>query len=448
MSNVSLGIAAAGLDAAQTAMDVVAQNLTNTNTPGYMSQTPDLVAVPGGDLLGTGYGSRVATISQAGDQLLTNSSLQASASLAQSTALQQVLSQAQLAFQNSTTGGLTTDLSSFWQSWDAVASNPTDAAARQQVVDGAQNLISDLQQAQGLVATTATNAGNQLSSTVSQANSLLATVAGLNTQIQTAKAAGGSPNALIDQRNADMQQLASAIGAVGTDRPDGSLQVTVGGVTLVQGNWYDQLSVRNASGTTSLVADTTKVSVSTTAGTAAGLMAAVNSYLPSYQSQLDNVANSLANVVNGQLAQGFTASGAAGQPLFTGTGAAGLVVNPAVIADPTTLAAASTSTLPAAANDGSNAQAMANLYNMPNGPDAAYRTLVLNVGNQVSSVQNQVQAQTSVANAAQQNLQSVAGVNQNDQLTALINYQQAYQAAAKVVTTVDQAVQSLIAAVA
>lgn len=448
MSNVSLGIAAAGLDAAQTAMDVVAQNLTNSNTPGYRSQTPDLVAVPGGDLLGTGYGSKVATITQAGDQLLTNSSLQASASLAQSTALQQVLSQAQLAFQDATTGGLTTDLSSFWQSWDAVASNPTDAAARQQVIDGAQNLVSDLQQAQSQVATTATNAGLQLSSTVSQANSLLANVAGLNSQIQAATAAGGSPNALIDQRNAEMQQLASAIGAVGTDRPDGTLQVTAAGVTLVQGNWYDQLSVQNASGTTSLVANTTKVAVSTTAGTTAGLMAALNSYLPSYQSQLDNVANSLANVVNGQLANGYTAAGTAGQPLFSGTGAAGISVNPAVLANPMTLAASSTSTLPAASNDGSNAQALANLYNMPNGPDVAYRTLVLNIGNQVSSVQNQVQAQTSVANAAQQNLQSVAGVNQNDQLTALINYQQAYQAAAKVITTVDQAVQSLIAAVA
>ncbi|HWE54649.1 MAG TPA: flagellar hook-associated protein FlgK [Acidimicrobiales bacterium] len=445
MSNISLSIASSGIDAAQTAMDTIAQNLSNANTPGYVSETPDLVTYNGGGVLHDGAGVGVRGISQAGDSLLTNSANQAAGNLSQSSALQQVLSQAQLAFQEPSATGLSSDLNSFWQSWDTIASNPTSQAGRSQVIDNAQNLVADLQQAHAQLQTTATAAVNQLDSTVQSTNGLLAKVANLNGQITATQATGSSANALIDQRNAAMTQLAESIGAVGAPQSDGSMQVTVGGITLVQGNWSDSISVQNSSGTYSIQAATSQATLTNSAGTTAGLVGALNSYLPSYQSQLDTVANNLENVVNSQLAAGYTATGAAGTALFTGSGAGGIGLNQAIVNDPTQLAAASTSTLPDASNDGSNAQTMANLFDAPNGPDAVYQTLILNVGNQVSNMQNQVTAQTSVSNAANQNLQSIAGVNQNDQLVALMNWQQDYQASAKVISSVNEAVQSLIA---
>lgn len=444
MSNVSLSIATSGIDVAQTAMDTIAQNLSNANTPGYVTETADLVADNGGGVLQAGNGVSVEGISQAGDNLLTSSAQQAAGALAQSTALQQVLSQAQLAFQEPSSDGLSSDLSTFWQSWDTIASNPTSSSGRQQVIDDAENVVSDLQQASAQLTTTSTQAVQQLDSTVASTNSLLSQVATLNGQIVSTEASGGSAAALVDQRNADMTSLSQSIGAVGTPQADGSLSVTVGGVTLVQNASADSLTVQNSSGTYSVVTNTSKATLSTSSGTVAGLVAAVNSYLPSYQSQLDTVANNLANIVNTQLESGYTATGAAGQALFTGSGAAGIGLNQTLVDDPTQIAAATTSTLPDASNDGSNAQAMADLYDAANGPDAVYQTLVLNVGNQVSAVQNQVTAQTSVSNAAQQNLESVTGVNQNDQLVALMNWQESYQASAKVISTVDSAVQSLI----
>jgi len=57
-----------------------------------------------------------------------------------------------------------------------------------------------------------------------------------------------------------------------------------------------------------------------------------------------------------------------------------------------------------------------------------------------------VQAQTSVANAAQQNLQAIQGVNTNDQMVQMLTYQQAYQASAKLISTVDTMMQALIQA--
>jgi len=180
-----------------------------------------------------------------------------------------------------------------------------------------------------------------------------------------------------------------------------------------------------------------------------GLLAAVNQYLPSYRSQLDAVANTLASTVNTQLAAGYGATGASGaaNPLFTGSGAAGLSVNAAVAADPQLIAASATSTLPDATNNGANAQTVANLYDAPGGPDATYQKFIQSLGTQVQATNNQVQAQTSVANAAQANLQAVVGVNPNQQMVQMLATQQAFQASAQLISTVSTMMQSLLSAV-
>ena len=448
MGNLGLAIAASGIDAAQTAMDTIAQNLSNTNTPGYIAETANISALASGDPLGIGGGAAVGTVTQNSDGLLAANAAQTSANAAQSTALQQVLQQAQLAFGNpSSTTGVGPDLSTFWQSWDQLAANPSSSAGRQGVVDSAQVVVSDLQQASSQISTVSANAASQLAGTIAQANSLLGQVAALNSQITAQGATGSSVNALVDQRNQLLTQLSSQIGATSSAGTSGGVDVNVGGITLVQGNWSDALALQGAGGSTQVVAQSTNSALNAASGSAAGLLAAINFYLPSYKSQVDAVANNLASVVNTQLAAGFTSSGAPGSPLFTGSGAAGLAVNPAVAANPALIATAGSASLPAAANDGSNAQALASLYNSPNGPDAAWQAAVVNVGSQVSEINSQVQSQAATANTAQQNLQAVTGVNQNAALVDLMNFQSTYQAAAKVVTTVDTALQSLLAAV-
>ena len=467
MSNIALNIAASGVQADQTAMDTIAQNLSNTNTPGYVSETANLATNPGGKPVGVGSGVRVSSVTQVSDSLLVTNAQQTSGALAQGSALQQVLQQAQLAFQEPTSNGMSNDLANFWQSWDAIASNPSDPAARIQTIDQAQTVATDLQQANTQLTTVAANATSELGSVATEANGLLSQVATLNTQIASSQFTGTSPNALIDQRNQAMNQLAKDIGAVGSTTPAGSYQVKVGNVVLVNGGWSDTLSVPAPTGTGTgiqpigLQAKESGATVSVSAGTAAGLIAGVNN-LSGFQTQLNGVASKLYNDVNTALGNGYTYQAGVtpqvhGGPLFvtsdgsTTVTAANISVSPAMVGtpstpgDPSMLAAATDPSN--AANDGSNAQAIASMWNSAGGSDSLYRSLVQQVGQQVSSTNNQVQSQTAVANAAQQNLQAVTGVDPNTQLVSLMNFQQAYQAAAKVISTVDTAMQSLIAAV-
>ncbi len=452
MGDIALTIASTGLNAAAAAMDTISNNLSNVNTPGYLAETTDLVTNPSGLMLGIGGGVRVAGISQSGDWLLTANAQQTQGGLSQLSALQQVLQTTQSAFQEPSTTGLSAALSNFWQSWDSVAQNPSDPAARTDVLGAAQTVTSDLNSAAQQLSTIQADTTTQLSTTLTEANGLLSQVASLNRQIVTTQGAGESPNALIDQRNQVMNQLATDIGAVGQPQTDGTLQVMVGNSVVVSAGAWDSLSTTGSGPNEAVTATANGTTVDSplTTGTispggqAAGLLTAINSYIPKYQAALDSVARDLASTVNTQLEQGYTASGTTGaaNDLFTGTTAATIGV---AITDPAGIAAATDPT--AAANDGSNAQAMAELYNSATGPDQAYRTLVEQIGSDTQTTNNQVTTQTAVATAAQQNLQAVTGVNTDQQMVALINFQQAYQASAKVISTVDQAMQSLLAAV-
>lgn len=448
MSDIGLNIALSGLLTQQTAMNVVAENLSNTNTPGYVSETPNMVTEPGSDPLGVGDGVTTTGVLQASDGLLQANLLQAQGAQSLSSSLEQVLSGVQAAFPEPSSNGISEQLSSFWSSWDSIVSDPSELAPRTAVVDQAQNLVSALNQGASQLSELQANAQQQLSGVVTQTNTLLGQIAQLNTQIVAVEGTGAPANSLIDQQNNLMGELAGDIGAVAKTEPDNTMTVTVGGVTLVQGSFADSINVTGNPGSMTMETQTSQAVVPPVGGSAAGLLNSINQYLPQYQQQLDTVANDLETTVNTQLAAGYTATGASGstEPMFEGSGAGGISVNPNIVANPQLIAASSTSSLPDATNDGGNAQAMAELGSSPTGPDQAYNTFIENTGAQLQNVQNQVQAQGSVVNAAQQNLQAVAGVDPDEQMVNMLSYQQAYEASAKVISTISTMVESLLEA--
>jgi flagellar hook-associated protein 1 FlgK len=480
MTDLALSIAASGLDAQQTVMDTISQNLANASTPGYVSEGAVLTTDPSSTANGVGDGVRVATIAQTPDQLARTADQQAKGTLASSTALQQVLTEVQDAFPEPNSGqGISNQLASFWSSWDAITQDPSSPAPYTQVVDEAQGLATSLQQASQTITQAAGDAQSQLSSLVSTDNGLLQQVAALNQQINGATQSGGSASSLIDQQNQLVDQLASDLGATAITQPDGTVTLSVGGTTLVNGATATTLAVRSTppatpggaptfsvvdtanglalpvsgSSGTAGTAGTTATSTSGLSGTAGGLLTALNTYLPSYQSQLDQVASSLATGVNGMLAAGYTTAGTAGSPLFvTSDGsatftAANLAVSSTVAANPSaTLAVSSSAT--ASPNNGANAQTIAETGSATTyPPNAQYTAFIQNLGAQVQAVGTQVTADTSVATSAKETLSEVAGVNQNQQMIALLDAQHAYEASAQVVSTVNTAIQALLQAV-
>ena len=455
----AMSIAASSLNAERAAMAATSENVANAQTPGYVAETAQIGALPGGDSLGIGDGVEVTTVSQATNALLAANNWQAQGALANLGSLQQSLTAIEDVFplgtQSSTSTSSTTtnasisgQLANFWSAWDAIAEAPSSLAPRTEIVNMAQGLVTSLNEAATQLTQVQTNTSAQLGNQVAQVNSLLTQVAQLNQSIVTTQGGGTNANQLIDQLNAAVGTLSQVAGVDVRMLSNGTAAVSIGGVAVVQGANAAQLSLSTTGGVTSVVASPGGVTVPISSGSMAGLLSSLNQYLPEYRQELNTVADDLKSTVNTQLAAGYTASGASGatDPLFVGTGASGLSVNAAVVADPTLLAASGAAGA-AAANDGSNAQAMAELGTVATGPDAAYQNLVQGIGADTQNVNSQLEAQTSVAQQAQQAQQAVSGVNLTQELSNLMAFQQNFEASAKLLTVVDTTVQSLLTAV-
>ncbi|MGC8807974.1 MAG: flagellar basal body rod C-terminal domain-containing protein [Thiomonas sp.] len=79
--------------------------------------------------------------------------------------------------------------------------------------------------------------------------------------------------------------------------------------------------------------------------------------------------------------------------------------------------------------------------------EGAYAQLVSQVASQGNQAQSALNAATAVAAQAVSSQQSVSGVNLDEEATRLIQYQQAYQAAAKAIQVGNSLFTSLLQAV-
>jgi flagellar hook-associated protein 1 FlgK len=462
VSDVGMAISRSALEADQTVMATIAENLANAETPRYVREQAELAPVPGGPL-GTGSGVAVVGVSQAADAILQANALAASAASSAANALEQTLSAAESAFPEPGQPGIGTALSNFWNAFDQVAADPLSQGPREALVGLAEQLATSLNEASAQLGQVAQTASGQLSDLVARANALLGEVGQLNEV--AASSSGGTAAAAVEQRNQVLAELAKALGVTVRPGQADTVQVFLSGVELVEAGTVQTLSLVGTPGSLALAVSGTPARPNVASGEAAGLLQALNQDLPAMQAGLDQVASRLASTVNGQLAAGYVNTDVTGSPnqppgttypgddsganfpLFEGTTAATIAVNPALVSDPGLLAASGTPPPQGGSvNDGTNAQAMAELYDAPTGPDQAYRGLVGLVGSEVQGANDQVQTLGAADQAASSAYSGATGVDQNAEMVAMVQTQQAFQAAAKVVNALFSMTQSLLQA--
>jgi len=453
----AIGVALSGMNAAQEELDVTGNNIANASTPGYVRERINLASVepPTASVTmsatGVGQGVVVLGVARLDDPNADAQEVSAQAHAANTAQTQSVLGQAQAAFNEPSSSGISSQLSNFWSQWDNVASNPTNQAARETLIASASQVASTFNQTAASLSQVQAGASAGAMTDLSEVNQEAAQVASLNADV-IAQGGGGNAAGLADQRDAVIKKLAQQVGV--TVRPDvaanGAVDLMLGSESLVQG-----ITSQAITGTVSSVTGAVSLAWPDGSTVAAGgqigaLMQAADTTIPAYLAQLNAAAAALASTVNTQQAAGVTWTGvgtpsqasAAGTPLFAGSTAGSLALAPGVT--PATIAAGSPSAGPA---DGSNAQAMAELGSSPTGPDTVYRGLVGQVGTDVATATSQAATATTIQNQADSQQQSSEGVNLDEELSNMLRYQNAYSAAAKYLNTVNQTIQDLLAVV-
>ena len=432
--------ALAALNVQRYGMEVTGQNIANANTPGYTRQRAELAAV--GPV--TGVAALYATqhpngsVTVSGTTRLNDPMIDVRArtehgdnGYRQTTA--DVLSSTETLFDEPSDHGVGEQLNDFWNSWAAVANNPGDLAARNVVLQKAAGLASTLNQSSANLDRLIQSVSQEATAATVEINTAAAALAELNGEIAVATASGTNTNALADQRDALLLKLADLTGAQTTILADGTATVSIGGQSLV------------ASTTASTVSLSPSYQIlvgGTPAGPAGGSLQALTdsltTTLPGYAAQLDAVAAALASTVNASQTSGYDLAGNPGGPLFAGSTAATLSV---AVTNPATLAASGT---PGGNLDGSVALGLSRLGSSSSGADAAYRSLVGTLATDVQRAVQQAAVQQAVTNSIDELAQSSAGVSFDEETTNLLTFQRAYEASSRVLTTVDELLDTLI----
>ena len=485
MSDMGLSIAASGLAADTAELDTASNNLSNINTPGYAAEQVDLSPEAAGGPFGAGQGVTIGSVSQLTDAVFEASNVAAEGVQGAATQTQQVMSSVESIFPEPSTGGIASQLSTLWSDLSTLASNANQVGAEQAVVGAAQSLATSISGSSTQLSQLASSLQSQIGSgakdggTLAQANSLLSEVANLNASIVAGSAGGQDVNALTDQSRSAVNQLATLLGISSSAAANGSVSVYLNGVQLVAGNVVQTLGATGSAGTANLGLVTSDGVTVEAGGSIGANLSAVNSTIPSYQSQLNAVSDSLATGLNTLQANGMDANGDPGAAIagaWAGTilpnifvndgsptayttsptdpsSAATIEVSPTLLADPSLIATASAPG-PGNANvigtptlDGTNAQAMAALASSPTGTDVIYQSMIGALGTQAADATTASTTASNLATTAANNLSAISGVDENNEEVDVLSAQNAFQASSQVVSAITSCFQSLLQAV-
>ena len=467
-----LNTARTALWASQRGLDVTGQNIANVNTDGYSRQRVELramggTAVPAIHSVSSPVGNGVDAdqVIRIRDVFLERRGQVESAKAAELTVGDEALAQVEAAFREPGETGIQNMLAKVWTGFSAVANatDPQDPAARRQVLERLDILANGMQTTRATLDQQWLQTRDNLEALAAEVNSTASSIADLNTQIRQATRSGLPTNELSDRRDLLVGQLAQRVGATSVAAEDGMVDVIVAGTTLVASGSALGVRVAGADSPDDLGAgdDPRLVTVPggtslAVGGTAGGQLSVLTSTVPRYRDSLDRLARDLVTKLNAVQAQGYDSSGAKGdlQPLLD-DGSGTVPVDPATVTagnirlrvtTPELLAVARTSPgdLGAASADGRNAEAFFDLSLEAGGVDATYRALVVGLGVEASVASRDLEVQTVIATQVDSARQSVSGVNLDEEMTNMLSFQHAYSAAARMVTAIDEALDTLI----
>jgi flagellar hook-associated protein 1 FlgK len=447
-----LDIAKTALSASQAELDTTSHNIANANTDGYtrqrvMAQAIQPIQTTYGYL---GSGVDVKAVERVRDAFVDEQTRNLNSDLSKSTIYQQAMTQVESIFNETAGNGLSTQLTALFNAFQTLSQTPEDMGVRQTVMQTGVQVATSFNMLNSKLKNLQYQVGLQVSDEVRKINEQAATIAKLNSQILANATAFKDAPDLKDQMDSAIDQLSKMINVKVTVDANGITNISAGGTVLVAAGTAYALSVSHTSNGITVTPYDSNESLTLTSGELYGLLDVYNSKISQYSSRLDEIANALVQTLNSFHSTGYTLSiGGApsetGKTFFQGNTAGSIQISPDILASLNNIAASSNGD----PGSGDNASAIANVLNAPVMSDGtsiikAYEGLIGQVGldsQNANSNMNMLQVAYNQMNTFRQ---SISGVSIDEELANMIQYQHSFEAAAKVVSTVDQMYQSII----
>jgi flagellar hook-associated protein 1 FlgK len=455
--NSAFNIATGALEAAQSAINVIANNVSSASTPGYTTELPQWQENVTVNIGGVGYGQG-ATMTGPSSQrdLVLEQRIQQQMQLQQDTnARYTALDQVQSIFSSGTSTSssfldIGQSITGFFSALSQLQGNPSDPSLRRSVLTSATTLVNAFHAASSQLSSQQNSLDHQADTIVLQVNSLTQTIARLNQKISE-MSPNGDAGQLEDQRQYDIEQLSQLVGIHQIQTEDNGLTITTAsGAPLVVKDQAFSLSTSLSGGVTHIFdaqGNDITSGLAGAGGQLGGILTVRDQDIPQMQSALDTLAYDFGTALNTANQAGTDANGNPGGLIFN------LPAASAGAASQISVAISSGSQIAAAASgngpsDTSNLVSMLQLQNqaIAGGTTASsyYSGFVSSLGSLVSQVSTENTAQQASLTQLTTQRDSLSAVDLNDQAALLENLQQTYQAASKVFTILDTVMASAL----
>ena len=328
----ALSTALSGLTVTQTSMSLVAGNVANAQTPGYVRKTPSITENASGT---TGSAVQIDAINRVLDQFVQAQMRTESAGAGYADAVNNMYNQLQGIYGTpGSSSTLESTYNNFTSALQALGTTPSDGPTQLTALSSAQALTQQLNSMSSSIQSLRGEAELGISQDVQTANNDLQQIAQINKQLASYSQQDSAYSALQDQRDVYIDQISKLmdVRVINSDNNQVSL-LTSSGVQLVSGSQassltFDAQGAMSAQSTWS--ADPTKRTVGTItltspngaqtdlvangairSGEIAGYLQMRDTTLVQAQSQLDQFAGAMASALSDKTTPGTAATSGA-----------------------------------------------------------------------------------------------------------------------------------------
>lgn len=434
-------IGTSGLRAFRAQMGAISENIANASSEGYNRRTVTLressvsavvqpLYISRADFGGTEIDGTV----RANDPYLDATARQTGMSLANANTRLRWLTDIETALSDDTLG-VGGSLSTMFGAIDRLAASPRDTALRTNMIYGIEQVVTAFHNSSNALNSMLQGAYTTAQGSVTSVNDSLNALARINDSLLRSQPGTSAHAQLLDSRDVEVAKITQALNVSVSFDANQAAVIAYDGQTVLQGQTAGSFSVnQNANGTLTLELNGANVAAPTD-GSLGGLFSSAGVTRQRLDS-LDALAVQFAGDMNAWHAQGLTDAGAAGGALVSvGTTAASL-----------TLVISNASQIAAATSDG---RLNGNLIDITGvrgagSVEQGWTTLVTAHGSLLNTTKTEAEAALARDNNARAARDKVSGVDLDAEAADLLRVQQAYQAAAKVIQSAKQIVDTIL----
>ncbi len=437
-----------GIQANRSAIELTSENIANVNTPNFSRRLPTFSNMNSKTAkFGTMTNSKVSDdIFRKRNKFVDAQYISQNPNLSKYTSDAELFTQIEDIFAEPGSSGISQHLSEFWTAWGDLSADPESEPSRMVVVDKAVALEKAFNRVNGELINLKSNIASSMQGNLNDINYKLNALSKINVEISA-----NNSDALMDERDKLVNDLSSYFEIKTYEGEHGEITVATAGQILVSNDEVNELTVytesigNNYNLNIKIENGTNNIDIKS--GELGSLMTMANKYIPEYRTRLDDVAKNLANEVNFIHEKGYDLNDHTGISFFKENinSAGNFAVNTLITKNPYLVATSDQLGESANSNIAKQINEIQNL-NTLNGISISnyYSGIATDIGSKVKKSTELLNSQEIIVSTIKNQQDSESGVSLDEELVNLSKFQQAYQASAKVISTVQALVDTIL----